>query len=170
LTVLLVALLGLALLGGCGDSKKKSTSTSSSPSTAPAQSSTPASTPGGPVSKAEYESRLVTALRPAQSAGTLASRITKTSSTDSDARVFDQVAGIYQRAYDQIKDIKPPTEVADLHGQVVAALGSLAKDANKARDALRNKDKGAYQTALGDFKAQGQKLQSLGSQLTARGY
>jgi hypothetical protein len=156
----LVLVLGLALLAGCGDGKKSSTGTSTGTSV----------TSGKPLSKAEYETKLVTALRPAQGAGALAKRITSTSSAASDALVFDQVGGIYQKAYDDIKDIVPPAEIASLHQQVVAALQALAQDAVKARDALRAKNKSAYQAALADFKAQGQKLQSLGQQLTARGY
>lgn len=155
LTVL-VAVLGLVLVAGCGGSdKKKSVMTSSSTA---------------PVSKAEYESRLVAGLRPAQGAGSLASKITKTSSPQSDARVFDQVGRIYQKAYTDIKPIVPPKEIADLHTQVVAALQGLAQDSNRARDALRKNDKAGKNAALSDFRAQGAKLQSLGKQLTARGY
>jgi hypothetical protein len=164
-----VAVLGLALMAGCGgSSSKKSANTSSQPTSASTTATT--SSAGAPVSKAEYEAKLVAALRPAQSAGSLAGRITSTSSAASDAKVFDQVGGIYQKAYADIKPIVPPTEIADLHTQVVAALQNLAQDSNKARDALRGKDKSAYTAALSDFKSQGQKLQTLGKQLTARGY
>jgi hypothetical protein len=163
--MVLVLVLSLALVAGC-DSGSKNSATTGMQATTPA-----ASGPGGaPLSKAQYETKLVGALRPAQTAGSLANRITSTSSADSDARVFDQVAGIYQRAYDDIKPIVPPTQVADLHAQVVAALGALAQDATRARDALRSRSKATYRAALRDFKAQGQKLQSLGQQLTARGY
>jgi hypothetical protein len=155
LTVL-VAVLGLALVAGCGGSdQKKSNSTSNS---------------GAPVSKAEYETRLVAGLRPAQAAGSVAKGITRRSSSESAAKIFDRVGGIYDKAYNDIKPIVPPKAVADVHRQVVAALQSLAQDSNRARDSLRQKDQAGYRSALNDFQAQGVKLQSLGKQLTARGY
>lgn len=163
LTVL-VALLSLALVTGCGGSDKKSDAKSTTSVSAGKSSA------NAPVSKAEYETRLVAGLRPAQAAGSLAGRITKTSSRESDAQVFEQVGGIYQKAYADIQAIVPPKDIGDLHTQVVAALQGLGQASNRARDSLRKKDKASYTAALATFKAQGLKLQSLGKQLTARGY
>ncbi len=155
LTVL-VALLSLALVAGCGGGDKKKTHAKASSSAA--------------VIKADYETKLLAGLRPAQAATSLAGRITKTSSRETDARVFEQVGGIYQKAYNDIKGIVAPAGIADLHKQVAAALQGLGRDSTRARDSLRKKDGTAYRAALVDFKAQGLKLQSLGKQLTARGY
>lgn len=164
LTVL-VAVLGLALVAGCGGSDKKKPETKST-----ANASTNAPTANAPVTKAEYETRLVAGLRPAQAAQSVAKRITKASSTESAAKVFDQVGGIYQKAYEDIRPIVPPTDIAAVHTQVVAALRGLARDSNQARDSLRSKNRTAYTAALKDLKGQGVKLQGLGRQLTARGY
>lgn len=165
LTVL-VAVLGLALVAGCGGSDKKKPETKSTANA----STTNAPTANAPVTKAEYETRLVAGLRPAQAAQSVAKRITKASSTESAAKVFDQVGGIYQKAYEDIRPIVPPTDIAGVHTQVVAALQGLARDSNQARDSLRSKNRAAYTAALKDLKGQGVKLQSLGRQLTARGY
>ena len=153
---LLAAALALALVAGCGGGDEKKTATTS--------------TAGAPVSKAEYETRLVAGLRPARGASTVASKITKSSSTESAAKVFDQVGAIYQKAYTDIKAIMPPRDISDVHAQVVAALGKLAQDSMQARDSLRAKNRAAYAASLKDLQAQGVKLQSLGKQLTARGY
>ena len=152
LTTPVAVLLGLGLLSGCGGGDdKKSDSASSSP-------------------KAKYERQFVAALRPAQGAGTVANRINSGSTPESAAKVFDQVSMIYRQAYTGVKAIKAPKDIAGLHAQIGGVLSRLATDAGKVRDAIRNKDKFARTVALADFKAQGSRLQSLGQQLTARGY
>lgn len=150
LTVLVV-IVSLALVAGCGGSDTKKPNTNSS------------SSARAPVSKAEFESRFVAGLRPAQDAGSMVS-------SKSDPSAFDGVGAIYQKAYNDISSIVPPKEVADLHAQVVAAVQRLAQDANGAATALRTDDSAAYTVSLDDLRAQGVTLQDLGKQLTERGY
>lgn len=125
---------------------------------------------GPPVSKAQYESRLVGALGPARRAGKLAGQITNTSSLLHDAYIFRRVQKIYRRACLAAGRIAAPTEIASLHRKVVIALGALASDAREARIALHKHDRRRYQRALGGFRHYGRRLEHLGKLLTARGY
>jgi len=66
--------------------------------------------------------------------------------------------------------VTPPTEIADLHNQAVQTLQSMIDDATKLRDAEKSGDSSGTQAAANSLKADAQKIQSVGSQLTARGY
>jgi hypothetical protein len=75
-----------------------------------------------------------------------------------------------QLAHDQMAAVTPPAEVADLHQQTVTLLTSLIRDMTKLRDAEIKNDRSGVSSAAIELKDEGQRLESLGKQFTARGY
>jgi hypothetical protein len=149
-----------ASLGGCGGGGDKAASDpiASAPAAAPAAQRT------------AYERSLVGVLRGAAGAAGLARQVDNNEPAEANARVFDRVRALYERAYLGMQPVKPPAEIGDVHARVVASLKALAGDAGRARDALRARDAAALKAALADLRAEGLRLQALAAQLSARGY
>lgn len=125
---------------------------------------------GAPVSKAEYESRFVSALLPTHRTEELASQLTNRTSRVRAAYVFRRIQKIFRRACRAAGRIAPPLEIASLHRQVVTALGGLAWDAREARIGLHEGNRRRYRRALGGFRHYGRQLTRLGRLLRAKGY
>jgi hypothetical protein len=66
--------------------------------------------------------------------------------------------------------LTPPPQVADLNQQAVTVLASLSSDLSKMRSALLDKNRSAYVNAAKGAVKDALKLQSVGNQLTARGF
>jgi hypothetical protein len=135
-------------------------------STVPTASVPTATTPA----QTAYERSLVGVLRGAAGAAGLVRQVDNQAPADANARVFDRVRALYERAYLGVRPVKAPADVADVHARVVASLNALAGDAARARDALRARDAAALKAALADLRAEGLRLQTLAGQLSARGY
>ncbi len=155
-----VVVLAAASVAGCGGGDS---GTVSAPTTGTAPPATAAQ-------KSAYERRLVGALGRAAGAGSLSRQVDDSAPAEANARVFDRVRALYERAYLGVRPVAPPAEVADVHARVVSSLKALADDARRARDALRRRDAAALKAALGDLRAEGLRLQALAAQLRARGY
>ncbi len=151
LSVILAALT-LYGLAACGSSSSSSTSTSTSSGTAGQTSTT--------LSKDEYQTHVVAALQPAL----------KSPSGALNAGQWGQTASADQQAHDQISQLNPPTEVADLHQQLVKLLGAMASDADKIRSDLNNNNQSGAQSTLGDYHTQSRGIIALGQQFGSRGY
>jgi hypothetical protein len=148
----LAVILGLGLLAGCGggDDKKSGSNASSA--------------------KAKYEREFAAALVPARSAATVVNRVNSRSSPESAAKAFDQVSAIYRQISANVRAIKAPKDIAGIHNQIGAVLTRISTDTGKVGAAFHKRDAFARTVALNDYRAQQSKLQSLGRQLTARGY
>jgi hypothetical protein len=109
-------------------------------------------------------------LRGAAGAAGLARQLDNAEPAEANARIFDRVRALYERASLGVQPVRPPADVADVHARVVASLKALAGDAGRARDALRAGDGAALKTALADLRAEGLRLQAQAGRLRARGY
>ena len=66
--------------------------------------------------------------------------------------------------------LNPPTQIADLHRQAVTALGALAADMSKMRSSLQANDKSALVAAVRTVESDALKIESIGNQMSARGF
>lgn len=151
-----------AAVSACDGSGSGSTTTSAS-TTGPPPAATAAQ-------HAAYERRLVAALAGAAGAGGLARQVDRAASAEANARVFDRARTLYQRAYEGVRTVRAPADVADLHGGVVGSLRALAGQAGRASTALRGRRSAELKAALAGLSAEGVRLQGLAGQLRARGY
>jgi hypothetical protein len=179
-TAVAASILVLAV-AGCGGSSKKSNSSATSTSSAASTTSTgttgttpttgttgtTASTSGKPLTKAQYEAKLgpllndrvVPALRSALANGGAR-----------DPQKLGTAAGLVKEARDAMASLNPPKRVADLNQAAVNTLGALANDLTKMKDALQANDHTAYVNAAKSAVQDALKIQTIGNQLTARGY
>jgi hypothetical protein len=66
--------------------------------------------------------------------------------------------------------LNPPTQIADLHRQAVTALGALAAGMSKMRSSLQANDKSALVAAVRTVESDALKIESIGKQMSARGF
>jgi hypothetical protein len=153
-------------VAGCGGSSKKSTSsTTSTPSTTSA--ATTSTTGSQPLSKAAYEAKLGPLLNDRVGP---ALRGALANGGASDPQKLKTAAGLIAEARTAMASLTPPTKIASIHQEAVTTLGALAADLTKMSDTLQAHDKGGYTNAAKAVVKDALKVQTIGSQLSARGY
>jgi hypothetical protein len=83
---------------------------------------------------------------------------------------LQEAVNALNEAHSAMASINPPQEVADLNQAAVNVLASLSHDLANMRSALLSKDKSAYINAAKSAVKDALKMQSIGNQLTARGF
>jgi hypothetical protein len=149
---------------GCGSSSKSSSSARVSSTTS---TSSRSSSGSQRLTKAQYEQKLGPllnnvidpALRDALSNGGARS-----------PRKLGAAITLLRLSHDQMAAAAPPAAVADLHKRTVAALVSMISDMTKLRVAEARSDTSAGSAAVAALKTDAQRLETLGSQFTSRGY
>ncbi len=146
-----VAALALSGLAACGSSSSSSSTSTSSGSAG--QTSTT-------LTKDEYQTKVLAAIQPALKAPTGNLSFSQ----------WRQLASIDQQAHDRISALNPPTEVADLHQQLVKLFGARASDAATVVRDLNNNNYSGVQSAVADYHTQSRAVVALGQQFGSRGY
>ena len=152
---------------GCGSSSKSSTSASSAASSTPASSSSTSPSPR-PLTKAQYEQKLGPLLNNVVDPALRATVGTGAGAADPQ-KVGAAITSV-QLAHDQMAAVTPPPQVADLNQRAVVLMASMITAMTNLRDAETRNDRNAVLTAATALKGEAQRLESLGSQFTARGY
>lgn len=149
---LVVAALALSLLAGCGGSSHKSTSS------APAGARPTAA-------RLDYQSRTVAALSPVTQADLALGRGNVT-----DLAAWDRLIGAEQSARAKVQALGPPSDVAQLHHQLLSLLSRATTDAAKSRAAIGKRDVPALRAAIAGYSSDGQRFTVLSRQFGSRGY
>ena len=166
------ATIALALAGCGGSSKHSSANTGSTASTVTtaAQSSTAtntATTGGQPLSKAQYEAKLAPLLNDRVGP---ALRAALANGGAANPQKLGTAISLIQQAHNAMASLNPPTQIADLHRQAVTALGALAAGMSKMRSSLQANDKSALVAAVRTVESDALKIESIGKQMSARGF
>jgi hypothetical protein len=156
-TVALTLTLIPIIATGCGGGSSKSSGANSSTST----------TTSPPLSKAAYEQQLGPVLNDEVVPAT---RKAFANGGAADPRKVNEVIGELKTAQRAMTSITPPVEVADLHKAAIAVIGAMISDAARLRDAETAHDSASIAAAAAALKVDAQRMQSVGSQFTARGY
>jgi hypothetical protein len=141
---------------GCGGSSSKSSSSSASTTST-----------ASPLSKAAYEQQLGPVLN---NEVVPATRKAFANGGAANPRNVNAVIGELKTAQSAMTSITPPAEVADLHKAAIAVIAAMVSDATKLRDAETAHDSSSTSAAATALKADAQRMQTVGSQFTARGY
>jgi hypothetical protein len=153
---LLAVALGAVALAGCGGGAKQAMHTS-------ATTSVPTAT-GPTASKSSYQTTAVGVLRPMLQAINAALQAPRQASS------WQQLQRQAERAYVTIGKVRPPSDIADLHGQLVKALGNVSSTAGDLFNALSSNNLQAARPLGSRLVSEGQQITSLGNQLKQRGY
>jgi hypothetical protein len=160
-------------VAGCGSSSKHSSantgSTGSTVNTATQSSTTTntATTSGQSLSKAQYEAKLAPLLNDRVGP---ALRSALANGGAANPQKLATAISLIRQAHDAMAALNPPTQIADLHNQAVTALGALAADMSKMRSSLQANDKSALVVAVKTVERDALKIESIGSQMSARGF
>lgn len=163
------------VLAGCGGSSKSNHSSANTGSptstvTTATQSSAAtnaAATTGQPLSKAQYEAKLAPLLNDRVGP---ALRSALANGGAANPQKLATAISLIRQAHDAMAKLNPPTQIADLHRQAVASLGALADDMSKMRSSLQANDKNALVAAVKTVEGDALKIESIGSQMSARGF
>lgn len=164
-----VAVLVLAV-AGCGGSSNKSTSShksSTSAATSSGANSTPTTTGGKPLSKAAYEAKLGPLLND-RVGPALKSALANGGARN--PQKLKTAAGLLDEARNAMASITPPAKIADLNQQAVRLLGALATDLTRMGNGVQANNKSAYTNAAKAAVRDALKIQTVGNELTARGF
>lgn len=160
---LTIAAIGAA---GCGGSSSSSSSSATNSASSATSSSTPAAA-SQPLSKAAYEQQLGPLLNDKVGPGL---RAALAHGGARDPQKLSDAISLLTTAHDQMAAAHPPTDIADVHNQAVAAIAALIRDVTKLRDAENGQDRTAATSAATAIKGDGQQLQSISKQFISRGY
>ncbi len=174
---LVLALVGLIAVSGCGggdDSTSSSSSTATDSSTTATDASTTDTSSGDALSADEYSQQAQTVLVAFGTQFTqLGAKIQKSSSPEEFSTLVDQAETEIQGVIDDFGALKPPAEAQEGHDQILAALEDFSSKLTDVSDAAASGDKTALadaatalQQAGVDFQTQ---LQAAAKSLTDAG-
>jgi len=144
--LIVLALLGLLVIAGCGDDDSEESTTA-----AEATETTETSEEALSVEDyaAEAEGVLVAFGMSFQSLGT---EISSAASAEDFASLVDDAEGEIQTAIDEFSAIQPPEEAQEGHDQIVSALEDFSSKLTDVSDAAESGDQTALQDAAGELQ------------------
>ena len=158
--LIVLALVGLIALAGCGDddstTSDESTTESSTTATEESTESTTTESDGDALSADEYSQQAQEVL---VSFGTsfqkLGSEISSSSSPEEFANLVDEAEAEIQTAIDDFSAITPPEEAQEGHDQILAALEDFSSKLTDVSNAAASGDQTALQDAATELQAAG---------------
>jgi len=153
--LIVLALVGLIALAGCGGDDDSTTSDEAS-------------------SSEEYATQVQEVLLSfGSSFQALGTEISAAKDPDEFASLVDEAEGEIQTAIDDFSAITPPEEAQEAHDQILAALEDFSSKLTDVSDAAASGDKASLQSAASELQAAGldfqQQLTEAGEKLTEAG-
>jgi hypothetical protein len=161
--VLAVGAIAIAACGGSSNNSSAYSNTSANSGNSGASSTSGNSGSGAPLSKSDYASKVLAAIQPV---GT-AQDAQKAAPTNPDA--WAKISTTASQAHDTIAGLTPPSDVSNLHQQLVATYAAFSTDAGAVATALKSGDTSAVQSAKANYAKDGQELVTLAAQFKAAG-